>query len=406
MRGVRKLLTGAAIALVLAVSGSGTGPAEAPIDLRGLDTGGYETRPQTFAPKTHPDLVAHWMEGERLAEDMPLTSEIDPELQVNDAATVHSFIQAQRDYFQTMFDWLNIDDFETDTPGFLAGFTTTGQSHPALEISRTLSDTALLFDTDAQASAAAAALARSGFQNIDLLGLGPPPTTEATSSPRFPSAFLSWRPDDQVLAGWWATGRFVIVAVTQDAENHALHRSDLPSLVRRVEAAFALTAERLRHHPIHTAAESERIPLDPDGLLRITLPRPAGDSYINPPGVYSPRGDLHFAEDPAAVADMYRRAGVDRIAYGGTTLTRARDPEAARRLLAEDAAPSKFWRHADSPKGLPIAHCQEYHGPKQDVVRYWCGVSFGRYVADAWSNQLVDAQQRISAQYMILVNSR
>jgi hypothetical protein len=35
-------------------------------------------------------------------------------------------------------------------------------------------------------------------------------------------------------------------------------------------------------------------------------------------------------------------------------------------------------------------------------MRFHCTVAYGRYVIEARSNQLIDAQQRISAQYAML----
>ncbi|WP_455749665.1 DUF7373 family lipoprotein [Nocardia salmonicida] len=39
------------------------------------------------------------------------------------------------------------------------------------------------------------------------------------------------------------------------------------------------------------------------------------------------------------------------------------------------------------------------------AIRFYCAVSYDRYAAYVWSNQLLDAQQRISAQYALLVNA-
>ena len=37
-----------------------------------------------------------------------------------------------------------------------------------------------------------------------------------------------------------------------------------------------------------------------------------------------------------------------------------------------------------------------------NVPRYYCAVTYGRYVAEVQSEQLIDAHQRISAQYTLL----
>jgi hypothetical protein len=39
------------------------------------------------------------------------------------------------------------------------------------------------------------------------------------------------------------------------------------------------------------------------------------------------------------------------------------------------------------------------------AVRFYCSVYYGRYASLAWGEQLLDAQQRISAQYTILVKA-
>ncbi|MFF2552642.1 hypothetical protein ACFVUS_16670 [Nocardia sp. NPDC058058] len=391
------------VIVMLAIAGCGTESTAAeqdpPVDLNALDVGGYQHEPMDFAPKSRP-FVSRVFEAERLGAYVPLASEIDPGLKVNRADSVHAFLGPDEAHPSPMYAWLKKDGFGDDAKGFIAGFATKGESSDDYTISYSVATSVLLFDSDRSASTAATALAARGWSSVsgDI-------QVEPVRSAAHPEAISSWRPDAQVLASWYATGRFVIVALAESMDNRTLKISDRSQLQSLTDRAITVTSERIKTFQPTAPDRIGDSPLDPDGLLRISLRRPDGDSFTNMPGVYSSAAFLHLDDHPATTKPQFDRYGVDRIAVDAMRLYRTRDAQAAKQFVAEIAI-EKFTRRTGSPTGLPTAQCREYHGPEHLTYPFYCYVAFGRYVAMNWGSQLSEVHQRISAQYSILARSK
>ncbi|MGV9409151.1 DUF7373 family lipoprotein [Nocardia sp. NPDC003693] len=378
-------------------SDPGAGPPDPEVDLGALDVGGYRTEPKDYAPKDHRS-VARLFEAERLGAFVPVPSEMDERLRFNRGGDIHVFLEPDVTHPSPMYDWLKQDGFAQDAAGFVAGFASTGQSESDERISFTLSVSVLLFESEPQATAAGTALAARGWQ------------AEASkvvplSSAKHPRAVVSWQPEAQALTSWYATGKFVIVATAYSRENRTLKISDQNLLSTLADNGTAVVADRVRSFEPTPPDQLDTVPLDPEGLLRISLPRPEGDEFRMVPGVYEPSAFVHLSEDTDKSRKRLEKYGVDRVSVHGTWLYRTRDASAAAEMLDEEAA-GKYRVAANPPPGLPNAKCTKYRGPAESTYPFYCFVRFDRYLAMSWGLQLPDVQQRISAQYTLLARNK
>ncbi|MFJ4658162.1 hypothetical protein ACIP5Y_43420 [Nocardia sp. NPDC088792] len=399
--------TAAAILLFSALAATGCGsdshsPGDQPVDLSKLDTGNYQTKPQDFVPKDAA-TAARTAEALRLGDIMPLPMEIDP------ALTNHAFGEHVLLTGDSYDGWVDSDHFGTDAPGYVTGFATAAETTPVSGM-YSLSDTVMIFDSDADATNAAGALARSGLDLKSLQTGDPSATAQSPQSTLHPSAQIRWSPEEQALASWYPTGRFIIFTLIHRGENAYLqdywHIAADPAPLALADKAIDLTADRLKSFQATPPDKLAGLPLDPDGMLRLTLPRPDGDQTANAfTGTLDGHGALHAEDDPNVAPALFEKAGIDRVSYGAGQLNRARDADSARAYL--DAAFIDRFRHPIAPPpGLPNATCTQYRGPDPHRFPFDCHVVVGRYVASVWSQQQQDVYQRISAQYAILANGK
>ncbi|MFE6862764.1 hypothetical protein [Nocardia sp. NPDC057668] len=400
-RALRGGLVAALVAGVVTVTSCGSDPGGGPpdpvVDLGALDVGGYRTEPKDYAPKDHRS-VARIFEAERLGAMVPVPSELDARLRFNRGGDIHAFLEPDVTHPSPMYTWLKKDGFAQDAAGFVAGFASSGRSESDERISFALSVSVLLFESEQQAAAAGTALAARGWQ-------AEASKVVALSSARHPRAVVSWQPEAQVLTSWYATGKFVIVATADSRENRTLKISDQDLLSTLADNGTAAVAERVRSFEPTPPDQLDTVPLDPEGLLRISLPRPEGDEFRMLPGVYEPTAFVHLSEDADKARKRLEEFGVDRVSVNGSWLYRTRDAAAAEGMLAEESA-GKFRVAVSPPAGLSNAKCTKYRGPEESTYPFYCYVRFGRYMAMSWGLQLPDVQQRISAQYTLLARNK
>ncbi|MFE3222544.1 hypothetical protein [Nocardia sp. NPDC059228] len=375
---------------------------EQSVDLSKLDTGNYGTKPRNVQAK-NPAQIGKYLEALRIGNIMPLAQDIDPALthnvpDVNPFTSGDSFLADQLAGNAAAFGWLNMTEFDANTPGFIAGFQTGARSNEDSAISFELKDAVMVFESDDAATTAASALARSGF--------GKDEGTEPAHSTTYPSAQIAWTAKDQALASWYATGKFVVLALAINHENAMLHESDQPGLLSLSDKAISVTVDRLKAFQPTPKDKLADLPLDPQGIIRMTLIRPAGDSTAFAfDGTLDAHGALHPADDPNTTRALFDKTGVDLVSYGAGQVVRTRDSAAAATYVT-DKGSAKFQRPVDPPSGLPGARCVEYHGPSKNEFPFRCLAAYGRYAAEVWSTQKQDVYQRISAQYAMLANSR
>ncbi|WP_433564615.1 DUF7373 family lipoprotein [Nocardia sp. CA-151230] len=399
--GVRAAAAAVLVISVLTSAGCGSeshAAEEQTVDLSKLDTGKFATKPQD---PTTTDLAKRTriIEGLRLGNILPLASEIDPSLSRNASAT-NVFVEPN-----SYDGLLNVDHFSTDTTGFVSGFATSGRPSKDVFLGYTLTNTVMIFDSEASAASAATALARSGFAPDGTnMQVGP------VQSSAHPAAQMIWDHTNQRLASWYPTGKFVVFSLIDQIENRTVGNgfgiAPEPAPVALADKTIDVTTDRLKTFQPTAPDQLAKLPLDPDGLLRLTLPRPAGDQTANAfTGTLDQHGALHTVGDPAMYRALFDKTGVDFFSYGAGILVRTKDAASAQTFL-DAAFASRFKHRIDPPAGLPTATCTKYHGPDEYAAPFTCNVAYGRYVATVWSQQQQDAYQRISAQYAILANSK
>ncbi|MFE3446417.1 hypothetical protein ACFXNW_25600 [Nocardia sp. NPDC059180] len=378
--------------------GADTEAAAPAVDLAKLDVGGYATLPRDIG-KPKNDVVPRLVEAQRLGNIMPLPVEIDPKFVYQGPAT-HTFLLPGESHLSPIHRWISEVNFANDAKGFISGFSATAQSSKSPALASTLSSNVLIFPDAKSATDAAANLSRAQFFRDEDFPVEP------AKLDAYPAAHVRWQPGMQTLVSWIAKDEFVIVTIAYNAEAKMLGESDLPGLSTLSEKAIAATSTSLEKFEPTPPEKFMETSIDPDGMRSISLRRPEGDSFMNVPGTYDLHGSLNFPTDPVKRKQELTDAGVDRVAYDAGELYRAADAESAQQLKDKSAELTHFFRSTPSPKGLPQATCMEYKGPAEGAIRFYCHVAYDRYYAFMGSEQLLDAQQRISAQYAILANSK
>ncbi|MDO3647246.1 DUF7373 family lipoprotein [Nocardia mangyaensis] len=373
----------------------------APADLAALDVGNLRTDPKVYGKVTSLEQ-AKAVEAMRMGNYVALPMEIDPEVTVAPPA-MSGAIRLFTDFGSTVIKGrMRADPSRLSelTTGFISGFVSTGQSNVKGGLSYELDNVVMLFDTELDARTAANVFADEEFgtdSENQPIELGKYPSARAQVNPGSPG----------MLQSWYAVGRFVIATYIYDNVMSALETADSAKLISRAETSIDKISDSLKEYEPLRLDELMDSEIDMDGVLGLVLPTVTDDgAQRGIPGVYNRHGGLHLSGSPAEDAVLFEETGVDRIAWQGNFVHRARDEEAAQRIAEEHGKVSKFLRRVESPQGLPNAQCTEYVGPAVHAIKYYCTVSFGRYAAEVAASQLTDVHQRISAQYAILAKSK
>ncbi|BCK53167.1 DUF7373 family lipoprotein [Nocardia wallacei] len=371
--------------------------AEPVVDIGQLDLGPYSGEPHDMGlPKN--DEAARMIEAERFGNLLPLPSDVDPAFVHPAPMAALVFVDPK---YSLLSDIIKIDTsrFHEDAPDFVSGFASYARNDPYNQ-GMELANTVMLFPDSQKAADAAAALERTDF--------GYNNRNQPVTLPKYPGVHAHWDPTVQSIGSWYATGPFVVYTWIYDQAKAWLEKVDLPALTTLLQKSLDTVVPAISKFTPTPRDKLMSQPIDRDDMLRRTLIRPKEDAlgaWLNPPGVYDAHAALHFSSDPAESKQLFEENGVDRFADYGTQLFRARDAAAAQKVRDELGDPTRNFRRAAAPKNLPAAKCREYHGKEKMAVRYYCSVAQGRYAAFTWAAQLLDAQQRISAQYVMLVKA-
>ncbi|MFD3744565.1 hypothetical protein [Nocardia sp. NPDC058633] len=382
----------ASLALIIfGIAGCGSDEAPkveqpAPADISALDIGSYSTAPRTIG-KQNADR-ARLTEGQRLGNYLPTPFEVDSRFKFQsgmDSNSVYGFIE--RIYTVG-------DTFTEDAPGFVGGFYSWAQSHEDILISEILTNAAMVFDSEGSATAAAAALARSQRARKE--------SRVVVELSGYPEGQAFWDPARQELFAVKAHKQIVVYTTIKDIAKIEVGTTDLSAMTTMATknwAAIQPRIEKFEPTPVDKLTETE---LDRDQLLGHSLSRQGEESTKNPPGIYNQQGALHISTKPESDKILFETAGVEWLGINATELYQTKDAEGAELLSEAHGALNRKLRSAGSPKGLPAARCTELKVKDSLTMRFHCTVAYGRYVIEARSNQLIDAHQRISAQYAML----
>ncbi|MGJ6127287.1 hypothetical protein QN239_32430 [Mycolicibacterium sp. Y3] len=176
-----------------------------------------------------------------------------------------------------------------------------------------------------------------------------------------------------------------------------------------IDAAMALATDGLEKQipradsfvPTDVAGLSE-LAVDPTGLLARTLPAPPDDTPGLPSNLtFDEAGSLHFQTDPAATSALFDKAGMQVWASGKTGVYQTRDAAAAVEVANAFAAEMRDGGSVEA--GVPNLKGSQCSKKQQlTVVLYNCYSTADKYVIEASSPQLADAQQQSAAQYLML----
>ncbi|MFB7878027.1 hypothetical protein ACFC06_22495 [Nocardia sp. NPDC056064] len=393
---MRALLTNAAASLALITFGvSGCGgeaapetPQTAPIDLAALDVGSFGTTPRTIGI---PNVDrARLSEGQRLGNFLPTPSEVDSRFAFQsgiESTSVFGFIER-------VYTIGDSDKFKEDTPGFVAGFYSWAISHEDILIAESISNTTMIFDSEASATAAAVALARRKMASKD--------TFVPVELRDFPSGQAFWDPTRQEIFTFRAYRQFVVYTTLKDNAMLEVQTTNLDALTSLAIKNYTAIQESLQEFVPTPPENLTEIAMDHDELLGHSLARPENEISKNPPGIYDGRGALHLSSTPIEDKKLFEEAGLEWLGVNGAEIYQAKDARGADLIATAHSALNKTLRSTDAPKGLPATKCSEMKVKKSLADRYHCTLAFDRYVIETRSNQLIDAHQRLSAQYALL----
>ncbi|MEV4157645.1 hypothetical protein AB0J48_31945 [Nocardia salmonicida] len=395
-RPVRAVCAALATALLSTVVACGSGDSsqavDAPVDLTTLDVGNYPTQPRQLGTVANMDQ-ARWIEAERLGDYVPTPADIDPRFVHANPWIASVFLEPEASLGKIMA----VDRFAEAAPDFIGGFVSSGESE-ANNYGIELANAVMIFPDEQRAAAAAAALEQLDF------GYAP---NQPIEIPGYPTAKAHWQPDQQSIGSWYATGHLVVYTWLYDYPKIYLKQVDKQALLDLTRKSLDTVVPSLAKFTPTPSDKMLGLPRDREDMRARTLPRPKDDGWINPPGVYTGRTARHFASNPVETAKFIDENDVDLYAIDGAEVYRARNVAGAQAVLDELGGLTRKFTRSAPPDNLPVAQCKEHIGRQQRLtIRFYCAVSYGRYAAYVWSNQLLDAQQRISAQYALLVNTK
>jgi hypothetical protein len=142
------------------------------------------------------------------------------------------------------------------------------------------------------------------------------------------------------------------------------------------------------------------ISLDPTGLLARTLPVPAKEATPIQNTTYEQRGALQFQSDPTRSAKLFSDTGTDLVSMAKTNVYQTKDATGAKQIVDGFFAELQPTSQPAKPvNNLPDSRCLQL----QDKTFYCLGAA-DRYAIETTSQNLLDAQQQVAAQYAMLLN--
>jgi hypothetical protein len=160
----------------------------------------------------------------------------------------------------------------------------------------------------------------------------------------------------------------------------------------------AIGAQATAIEPFKPAADLPAVPIDPTGLLALTLQTESPRNSQN--AVYSGTGALHFQSNPITSSKVFQDNGVTAFARGKTSVYRAKDPASAVNVantfgkeVSVDGTET-----ADPVPALTLSRCILLANPKQ----FYCVAPAGDYAIEARGTELKDVHEQVAAQYILL----
>ena len=289
---------------------------------------------------------------------------------------------------------------------FIAGFSTVRFTAPTEGQSRALHSAVLRFPDPPAAAAAAGEMAAKAPE----IGVSPGRPTPIPGSPQALAKTYDMEDGSRRVDSFTAHGPYVLYQSARTAA--AFLGTDSATLVNGI---LTLQKRRIDEFAPTELTEMPKLHLDPTGQLLARTLWALDNSAPFIMGVWQPRGWLHFEDDPVASAALFNTAGVDAVTQRLTTVYQAANADGAARIVtdfAEQIGAMESIRPVEGVRGLPEARCFERtKGWVPGTVpvtwqrvswRFKCVATVDRFAYSAFSDELTDAHQQMSAQYRIL----
>ncbi|MFN8069436.1 MAG: hypothetical protein U0R77_11875 [Mycolicibacterium insubricum] len=367
-----------------------------------LDPGNYATKPAAPLGNAENPQRGRTIQGRNMYENAIFPFQVDPDLTSLDKVYTRPITSPETAA-------LALGNKALEAPindnNWVSGLSISANDKKNILSEHRLQNVILLFNSPADANAAAAAMAQAADHQEDSLD-HTPYTVSPQSIPRYPGAAArsytattsgTSPTTSHHVVSYLAHGPYVLTqhAVTETA----------------VDASAELVAKTLDQQiPLIDAYKPTfadglvALPRDPTGLLaRMRFPDDRNAVAQN--GGYGPHGALIFQTDQAWAQQLFTDTGVDFYADLDDSLIRARDKAGATKVLETYFARmgAAGWKEVDGVPGLPPARCmQQSAGQAGDKVNTWCMLVHDNILLQAMSNQELDAHQRLAADFLML----
>jgi hypothetical protein len=365
-----------------------------------LDPGNYPTKPQGPLGAAGTAYEGGKAESRRMAEFVVLPFTVDPTLTHRSGFNI-GVIKDPSAIAKAFADPI---PGGAEGHNFVAGFTTYADAGPPPDgraQPKSLQNLVVRFAAPPDASAAVDdMLARSATRTFGSSDL-PPIPTRPVGIPRYPDTKAVAYDDPlggHVVLAYTAHGPYLFgqVAVSADRPEAAA------DLVAATLDAQGPLIDRFAATPLDKLTA---LPVDPTGLLARTL-APAEDDRTVQDGTYGPHGALAYMTNASRDQKLFESAGLDVLAQGMVNVYRARDSAGAQAIVDDfaDEVSATLSGPVSGVVGLPGAKCLS---PRKDpslapVPQVYCLAVADRYVIEVNATQVRDAQQKVSAQYLML----
>jgi hypothetical protein len=363
-------------------TGAPAGPA---IDISKLDVGPYPTEPSQPLGVTGDPVRGLLVEAQRLANYVVGPWEVDP--------AVTGWFGFGAAALLSPGDLGNIgpEPFTAAAGrhnfvnGFVSARTAKGQ--------KILLNAVLRFADEGSASAAAAdfgdiaAKTGTGVQRADIPGH--PDTVAASYTQPEASTGKQW----SAVRAFTPHGVYVFMQLAQAIDG-------MDPAIRLVAETLDKQGPAIDEFRATDPAEFGDISLDPTGLLARTLPVPEKEATTVQNTTYEQRGALHFQSDPARSATLFSETDMDLVAMAKTNVYQTKDSASATRIVEGFLAELQPTSQPAKPvNNLPDSRCLQL----EDKTFYCLGAA-DRYAIETSSENLLDAQQQVAAQYAMLLS--
>ncbi|MCB0927274.1 MAG: hypothetical protein KDB70_05000 [Mycobacterium sp.] len=364
-----------------------------------LNTGGYPTEPRQPLGWAGPNGNA--IEAHRMFDALVLPFQVDPSLTVNFDTGIYKNAAATKSGFASP-----VSDAVADHE-FVVGIQVTGVAAKAGDDpsrpTRLLSNGWLRFSDAVHASAALADMSTRS-QTVTLpLAVGKASTTTPISVPRHPEttavSFTTVNdPSASYVLAFTARGPYVLT-------QRALSRDGADAAAGLVAKALDQQMPMIDGFSPTATDELGSLKLDPTGMVARTMEPLDERNRTVEKGSYSAHGALAQFQSVAGMEQIFTDAGVDTVTFGETTTYRARDADAAGKVVEAFAAledPFRKYEPSDGVPGLPGSRCWFFASPSKGVQDYACFAAAGNVAFEYSGTQEDQVHQVMAAQYLML----